>query len=796
MGAISEETSQAYGAAASAVTPKDEQAQTVRERLREFNTFWDSRFEDLKPATWIQTTYRDFSAGLIVALTAIPMAMGFSMAMGLRPEQGIIAGALACVVGRTFGGSKYQVYGPTAAFIPVIAGLVRKYGEASGGTLADAHGFLVLVSIIAGVILMAMGLFGLGKYAKLVPNSIVVGFTAGIAVAIAASNIESVLGVADFSELLGEDADIQGGFEATVASVFQNLGKINGWAVTLGLLTFALTKILLRISIFIPAPALAIGLCTWLAGGVLSNKGLILVRDLYGAIPTNFFGFTPPSLPAMSAGVAFDIFYYVAAIVFVSGVESLLCSSMADRLADNRGTPFNPNKEFWGQGLVQIITPMVNGFPCTGALARTATSIKAGAVTPLAGYFKGALKLSLAYLIAGYLEMIPMACIGGILLWVASNMIKWSEIKEVLNHNKFHALLMLYTAVMVPATDFLTGVLTALILYFGTRGFFDKAPARVQPQEKASHAAPEIAIHVTPGQFRNVLAPLALGPEDDSLIDYAKFLVKTGVAKQLSFVHVVQPGGANKAATDTKRKALADFMRERLGDEVALTTNAILIEGESRLDAIAGYVERHDIDLVLLGHRVSTSGQRALARRLAMVTRASVWMTPEGYAPKISGILAPVDFSAPSADSLRQAIGVARRAHAANVTALHVYFDASVLRFEEHDDIAQGQEATSFDQFLEAIDAQGVSITTVSEESSHAAQAILRQAEANGADLIVISTRGRSRAALSLLGSVTSQVMAEAKTPVLAVKHFGGSMNVKDALLSGQIWRKPDSYAN
>ena len=102
MGAISEETSQTYGAAASAVTPKDEQAQTVRERLREFNTFWDSRFEDLKPATWIQTTYRDFSAGLIVALTAIPMAMGFSMAMGLRPEQGIIAGALACIARRPY----------------------------------------------------------------------------------------------------------------------------------------------------------------------------------------------------------------------------------------------------------------------------------------------------------------------------------------------------------------------------------------------------------------------------------------------------------------------------------------------------------------------------------------------------------------------------------------------------------------------------------------------------------------------------------------------------------------------
>lgn len=797
MGAVSKETTPGYGVASPVVPQIVEKPQTIRERLREFNTFWDSRFEDFKRDTWIQTTYRDFSAGLIVALTAIPMAMGFAMAMGLRPEQGIIAGALACMVGRTFGGSKYQVYGPTAAFIPVIAGLVRKYGEASGGTLADAHGFLVFVSIIAGVILMAMGLFGLGKYAKLVPNSIVVGFTAGIAVAIAASNIESVLGISDFSELLGEDADIQGGFESTVSSVVQNLGKINVWAVTLGLLTFALTKILLRISIFIPAPALAIGLCTWLAGTVLSNKGLILVRDLYGAIPTNFFVFTPPSLPAMNVGVAFDLIYYVAAIVFVSGVESLLCSSMADRLADNQGTPFNPNKEFWGQGLVQIITPMVNGFPCTGALARTATSIKAGAVTPFAGYFKGVLKLSLAYMIADYLEMIPMACIGGILLWVASNMIKWSEIKEVLNHNRFHALLMLYTAVMVPATDFLTGVLTALILYFGTRGFFDKAPGSVQPQQTTPNAAPAAALRVTPGAYHNALATLSLGPEDDDLIEYAKFLVKIGVIKKLSFVHAASPANADKNTLDEKRKCLAQLASERLSSEFNQSLGAvILLEGDSRLDSLISYIQRHEIDLALVGHRAKTGGQRSLARRLAMVSRASVWMAPEGSKPQISGVLAPVDFSAASADSLRQAIGLAAKAHVVEVSALHVYFDPSVLRYEEHDEVVKGEEAATFEHFMTEIDPQGLAVTPVFEESSNAAHAILRQAEAKGADLIVISTRGRSRAALSLLGSVTSQVMAEAKIPVLAVKHFGDSMSVADILTSGQIFTKADAYAN
>lgn len=793
MDGISKQVSSKYSSPTSGLDDAIQKDQTILERLREFNSFWDSRFEDFKSTTWLQTTYRDFSAGLIVALTAIPMAMGFSMAMGLRPEQGIIAGALACVVGRTFGGSKYQVYGPTAAFIPVIASLVRKYGEAGGGTLADAHGFLVLVSIIAGVILMGMGTFGLGKYAKLVPNSIVVGFTAGIAVAIAASNLESVLGISDFSELLDEDADIQGGFEATVASVYQNLSKINGWAVTLGLLTFALTKVLLRISIFIPAPALAIGLCTWLAGTALSNKGLILVRDLYGTIPTNFFIFTPPILPPLNTSVAFDIFYYVAAIVFVSGVESLLCSSMADRLADNRGTPFNPNKEFWGQGLVQIITPLVNGFPCTGALARTATSIKAGAVTPLAGYFKGALKLSLAYLIADYLEMIPMACIGGILLWVASNMIKWSEIREVLNHNKFHALLMVYTAVMVPATDFLTGVLTALILYFGTRGFFDRSPSSYHQQKAPIKGEATAALHVTPGRFKHTLIPISLGQEDESLIEYAKYLMGIGVIRNVSFAHIISAHKPNEAAISTTRNSLAKSLRERIGvDHTNSIIDIAILEGESRLDSLVNYIQTHDIDLVLLSHRLATAGKRSLARRLAMASSASVWMMPEGYTPKITAILTPIDFSTPSADSLRQALGIAEQAHATKVTALHVYFDPSVLRYEEHDEIVRGEETAVFNKFIDSIDTAGVPVNPAFEESSNTAHAILRQAQVNNADLIVISTRGRSRAAMTLLGSVTSDVMSESQIPVLAVKHYGSSMSAVDLILSGKILSKSD----
>ncbi len=433
-------------------------------RLKLFFTFFDARWEDLTKENWLKIIYKDFSAGLIVAMTAIPMAMGFAMAMGMRPEHGIIAGALACVVGRTFGGSKYQVYGPTAAFIPVIAALIAKYSNpANGGSFEQAHGFLVLVSIISGIILIIMGIYGVGKYAKLVPNSIIVGFTVGIAVAIAATNFKDILGLDSFKALLGDSSR---SLTEKITYMLDHLHLINGWSMLLGLITFLLAKYLLKISIYIPGPVIAMGTATLLAATLLADKNIILVRDLYGSIPNNFFKLQLPFLPAMNGSVMLDIIYFVVGIVFVSGVESVLCSSMADRLAKNDRTPFNPDKEFFGQGLVQIITPLVQGFPCTGALARTATSIKAGATTPLAGYFKAILKLTMAFYLAQYLELIPMACIGGILVWVASNMIKPTEIKEIKHAGKFEFSMMVYTAVMVPMTDFLTGVLSALVIYF------------------------------------------------------------------------------------------------------------------------------------------------------------------------------------------------------------------------------------------------------------------------------------------------------------------------------------------
>jgi MFS superfamily sulfate permease-like transporter len=434
-------------------------------RLRYYVNPLDGRYEDLFKGNVKLNVLRDFTAGLIVAAVAIPLAMGFAMASGLRPEQGIVGGAVAGMVGALWGGSKYQVYGPTAAYIPVIGGLMATYD----------HRMLVLASLLSGVILMAFGVARLGRYVAQVPHSIIVGFTIGIAITIAMSQIGEVLGI---------KAKMGYAFMEKINVISANMGEISAYAIVLGLGTFAVTKLLLKVSIFIPAPLIALGVTTLLASTAWADKGLVRVFDKYGAIPTDFWVFTPPVAPAFTGRVLFDLTYFVAAIVFVAAVESLLCSRMADRLADNRGIPYNPNKELWGQGLVQCIVPLLNGFPHTGALARTATNIKVGAVSPLAGVFKCVLKLGLALYLASYLEMVPMACIGGILLYVSTAMVKPAEVKQVLAHNGFHVSLMVYTAIMVVVTDFLTGVLSAIIIWGVLARFFDK-PVPVATQVEA-----------------------------------------------------------------------------------------------------------------------------------------------------------------------------------------------------------------------------------------------------------------------------------------------------------------------
>ena len=427
--------------------PFETRPRTLFERLRFYCNPFDERFEDLKRGNLWLNVSRDLMAGLIVAMVAIPLAMGFAMASGLRPEQGIVGGAIAGLIGALLGGSKYQVYGPTAAFIPVIALMVHDFGTS----------FMILASVCAGVILVVMGLFRMGRFVSLVPDSIVVGFTIGIACVIVTSQLGNVLDIK--TEMIGHS------FLEKLGIVWDHSSEINAYAITLALATFAISKACFKISIFIPGPLIALGTGTLLTWTVWAEKGIVSIKDEYGSLPTDFWVFTPPASFQLNALFFSDLLYAVAAITFVGAVESLLSSRMADRLADNKGTPFNPNKELWGQGWVNVIIPLLNGFPHTGALARTATNIKVGALSPLAGIAKCLLKLALVAYLATFLEHVPMACIGGIMMYVAYNMVKPAEVSQVFARGRTETVIMAYTAIMVLVTDFVTGVGTALVLY-------------------------------------------------------------------------------------------------------------------------------------------------------------------------------------------------------------------------------------------------------------------------------------------------------------------------------------------
>lgn len=462
---------------------------TIGDRLKLFlNPFHDGRYEDMRSG-WKGAVFRDFTAGLIVAMVAIPLAMGFAIASGLNPVHGIVGGAFAGFLGALFGGSKYQVYGPTAAYIPIIFGIMVTYGGDGEQILpekyATGYGMLIFCSIGAGLLLMCMALFRLGSFVARVPHSIVVGFTIGIALTIALTQVGDVLGLKTALPypLIGK-----------VQGIAANFGEFNIYALLLAVGTFFITKYLLKISVYIPGPLIAIGIGFVVSETVLKSQGLTAARDKYGPIPTDdFFTFTPPALPEFSASLVFDIVFYIVAIMFVAAIESLLCSRMADRMAENEGTPYNPNKELFGQGMVNTFVPMMNGFPHTGALARTATNIKVGGMTPLAGILKCWLKLAMAFFLAAYLDLVPMACIAGILAYVALNMVKWQEVKSVHGMNGFHIFLMYYTAVVVLMKDFLTGVLSAIVIYALLHRFFDRAdaPPKEDTDQKESQTLPE-----------------------------------------------------------------------------------------------------------------------------------------------------------------------------------------------------------------------------------------------------------------------------------------------------------------
>jgi len=337
----------------------------------------------------------DALAGLTVAVVALPLAMALGIASGASPREGLVTAVVAGFLISALGGSRVQIGGPTGAFVVVVAGVIA------------LHGFdgLLLATLIAGVILIVAGYSGLGRLMKFVPMPVVTGFTAGIAVIIASSQVGDFLGL--------RAGPVPINFVDKWGVYFRALATVNAAAVYLGAATLGLIILLRR---FVPRfPAYLIAIIGATAAATLLDLPVDTVRDRFPLMPS---GLPLPHLPHASLGLARDVMPSAFVIAFLAGIEALLSATVADGMTGRR---HRSGQELVGMGVANIFSAF-GGLPATGAIARTATNIRAGARTPMAGIFHALFLLAFVLAAGDLLATVPMAALAAVLLMVAWGM--------------------------------------------------------------------------------------------------------------------------------------------------------------------------------------------------------------------------------------------------------------------------------------------------------------------------------------------------------------------------------------
>lgn len=378
---------------------------------------------------------RDALAGVIVGVIALPLAIAFAIASGVSPVQGIVTAVVAGLVAGAFGGSSVQVSGPTGAFIVIVYGIVQQHGYAG----------LATATLIAGVLLVAMGLARFGGVLQFIPFPVIVGFTSGIALIIGVGQIPSFLGLslekdpADFIEKIGVYArHLDGVRWSTLAIGALALGITVGWS------RFANRNAHLWLS-RLPGSLLAILVTSTLVA--VFHMDVLTIGGKFGEIAG---AFPSPRMPAFSLELARAMFQPALTIAMLAGIESLLSAVVSDGMT---GHKHRSNMELVGQGLANIASPLFGGIPATGALARTATNVRNGALTPIATIVHAATLLLILLFLGRLAAYIPMATLAGILLHVAYNMSEWRTFAKIFRAPKSDLIVLLLTFSLTVVVD-------------------------------------------------------------------------------------------------------------------------------------------------------------------------------------------------------------------------------------------------------------------------------------------------------------------------------------------------------
>lgn len=381
---------------------------------------------------------KDISAGIIVGIVALPLAIAFAIASGVPPDKGLITAIIAGFFVSAFGGSRVQVAGPTGAFIVIVYGIVQKHG-------IDG---LIVATLMAGVMLVGMGLLRAGRLLKYFPHTLIVGFTSGIAVIIFTSQIKEFLGLS-----MGA---LPGGTVEQWVAYADAFGTINPWAVGLSLLSIGLIVWLPRFTRMVPGPLAAILVCTALAWGF--QLPVETIEGRFGAIPRTL---PMPHVPIADLATLRELLQPAVAIALLGAIESLLSAVVSDAMI---GGKHRSDMELVAQGGGNILSALFGGIPATGAIARTATSVKNGGRTPIAGLVHAVTLLIIMLLAAPLAGRIPLACLAGILVVVAYNMSEWRNFLSALKGHRYDAIVLVATFLITVVVDLVLAIEVGMVL--------------------------------------------------------------------------------------------------------------------------------------------------------------------------------------------------------------------------------------------------------------------------------------------------------------------------------------------
>ncbi|MDY4789181.1 MAG: SulP family inorganic anion transporter [Bacteroidales bacterium] len=412
--------------------------------------FQPKLFKIIKQRTYSKELFiQDFIAGIIIGIVAIPLAIAFGIASGVSPQQGLITAIIGGFVVSLLGGSHVQIGGPTGAFIVIIAGIIAEFGFTG----------LIIATVLAGIMLILMGLLKLGDVIKFMPFPIIVGFTSGIAVVIFSTQIKDFFGL---TSATGGELSVPSEFLSKWAVYFENFSTINPWATLLAVLTIAIIIVWQKYIKKIPGSIVAIIVCT-LIGILLKNQFGFDIETIGSKYP-ELSGGSPlpkPVAPNIDMHAVRLLISPAFTIAMLCAIESLLSAMVADGAT---GKKHHSNTELIGQGVANLVVPIFGGIPVTGAIARTMTNINNGGKTPVAGIVHAVFLLLIFLFLMPLAAYIPFACLAGILVVVAYNMSEWRNFKALLKNPVADVIVLLVTFFLTVIFDLTIAIEIGLLI--------------------------------------------------------------------------------------------------------------------------------------------------------------------------------------------------------------------------------------------------------------------------------------------------------------------------------------------